>query len=341
MSLRGRLSLLGAVAIVAAACTTGGGATTAPSVAPTAAPTTAASAPASEAASPSEAASVAPIAGGLLDKVLKAGKLVVSTDPNYAPQSAQKPDGTYEGFDIDVATEIAKRLGVTVDWATPDWAVITAGDWSGRWDASVGSMTITTDRQKVLDFSDPYYYTPAQMAASTASGITTLEGLAGKTVCVGEATTYLDWLQGKKLDFGTLSPTTTPPAGVKATPRRPMPTARSCGASGRNDFEGFLSSSTTVDGRDQGRAAADQGRRPGLRRAARRGRRQERPRSDGLRRRGHPDRPGHARRRHAVGHVHQVVRPRPDQGADAVGFAPTLSLDGGADRRPHRSFREG
>ena len=65
-----------------------------------------------EAASPSAAASVAPIAGGLLDKVLKAGKLVVSTDPKYPPQSELKPDGTYEGFDIDVATEIAKRLGV-------------------------------------------------------------------------------------------------------------------------------------------------------------------------------------------------------------------------------------
>ena len=57
----------------------------------------------------------------------------------------------------------------------------------------------------MLDFSDPYYFTPAQMAASTASGITTLDGLAGKTVCVGEATTYLDWLNGT-LDFGTLVP---------------------------------------------------------------------------------------------------------------------------------------
>ncbi len=252
MSLRGRLSLLGAVAIVAGACTTGGGASTAPSTAPTAAPTAAASeaasAPASEAASPSAAASVAPIAGGLLDKVLKAGKLVVSTDPNYAPQSAQKPDGTFEGFDIDVATEIAKRLGVTVDWATPDWALITAGGWSGRWDASVGSMTITTDRQKVLDFSDPYYYTPAQMTASTASGITTLEGLAGKTVCVGEATTYLDWLQGKKLDFGTMSPTTTPPAGVKVVTQKTDAQCPQLWGAGRNDFEGFLSSSTTVEG---------------------------------------------------------------------------------------------
>jgi polar amino acid transport system substrate-binding protein len=247
MSLRGRLSLLGATAVLVAACSSGGGATSAPSAAASAAPSEAAPS-ASESTAPSESASVAPIEGGLLDKVVKAGKLVVSTDPNYAPQSAQKPDGTFEGFDIDVATEIAKRLGVTVEWATPDWAVITAGGWGGRWDASVGSMTITSERQKVLDFSDPYYYTPAQMAASTASGITTLEGLAGKTVCVGESTTYLDWLQGTKLDFGTLSPTTTPPAGVKVTTQKTDAQCPQLWGAGRNDFEGFLSSSTTVQG---------------------------------------------------------------------------------------------
>ncbi len=243
MSLRGRLSLLAAAAVVVAACSNGG-ATTAPSVAPSIAPSQAASTAPSE---PPSAAPATPIAGGLLDKVMKAGKVVVSTDPNYAPQSAQKPDGTFEGFDIDVATEIAKRLGLTVEFTTPDWAVITAGGWGGRWDMSVGSMTVTSDRQKVLDFSDPYYYTPAQMTASTASGITTLDGLAGKTVCVGESTTYLDWLQGKKLDFGTLSPTTTPPAGVKVTTQKTDAQCPQLWAAGRNDFEGFLSSSTTVD----------------------------------------------------------------------------------------------
>ncbi len=66
-----------------------------------------------------------PIAGGLLAKVLKAKKLVVSTDPNYAPQSFLKSDGTFEGFDIDVATEIAKRLGVAVAFETPNWDTIT------------------------------------------------------------------------------------------------------------------------------------------------------------------------------------------------------------------------
>jgi polar amino acid transport system substrate-binding protein len=210
------------------------------------APSTPASAEAT--AAPATPAPATPIPGGLLDKVMKAGALVVSTDPNYAPQSVQKPDGTYEGFDIDVATEVAKRLGVQVKFVTPDWALITAGSWSGRWDASVGSMTVTADRQKVLDFSPAYYYTPAQMTASVASGITTIDGLAGKTICAGASTTYLDWLDGKKLDFGTLSPTTSPPAGIKTVQLKTDALCPQTWKSGRNDFQGWLSSSTTVDG---------------------------------------------------------------------------------------------
>jgi len=86
----------------------------------------------------------------LLSKVKAAGKIVMSTDPEYPPQSALTPSGSYEGFDIDVGTEIAKRLGVDISFQTPSWEALTAGSWSGRWDFSVGSMTITSDRQKVL-----------------------------------------------------------------------------------------------------------------------------------------------------------------------------------------------
>ncbi len=245
--------LVVAALFIVTACSGGGTASSAPSSAPSTAPSAAPSAGASGSAGASAGASAAPVAGGLLDKVLKAGALTVSTDPNYKPQSFLKPDGTFEGFDIDVATEIAKRLGVQVKFVTPDWDVITAGSWKGRWDVSVGSMTVTADRQKVLDFSPPYYYTPAQMAASKASGVTTLDGLAGKTICAGKSTTYLDWLQGKKLDFGTLSPTTTPPAGIKTVSLKTDQDCPQTWAAGRNDFQGWLSSSTTVQGAiDQG-----------------------------------------------------------------------------------------
>ena len=197
--------------------------------------------------------SVAACGGGsstptnLLDKVTSTKKLVVSTDPKYPPQSELKSDGTYQGFDIDVANEIGKRMGVAVEFTTPDWTAITAGGWGGRWDISVGSMSITTDRAKVLDFSDPYYYTPAQMAASVKSGITTLDGLAGKTICSGEGTTYDSWLNGK-LNFGNFMDLGKPPAGSVPTT---LPTDRDCAdlwKSGRFDFDGWLSSITTVQG---------------------------------------------------------------------------------------------
>jgi polar amino acid transport system substrate-binding protein len=193
------------------------------------------------------AAEATVIPGGLLDKIKKAGKIVVSTDPAYPPQSELNPaDGTYQGFDIDVANEVAKRLGVTVEWQTPPWEAITAGGWGGRWDMSVGSMTITPDRAKVLDFSPPYYYTPAQMAASTHSGITTLDGLAGKSVCAGEGTTYYQWLTGT-LDFGPGGKPAPPPAGITATT---LPSDRDCAVQwqqGRFDYDGWLSSITTVE----------------------------------------------------------------------------------------------
>jgi len=182
----------------------------------------------------------------LLGKVEAADKVIMSTDPQYPPQSELAADGTFQGFDIDVGTEIAKRLGVEIEFTTPDWNIITAGSWGGRWDFSVGSMTITTPREKVLSFSKPYYYTPAQIATSTASGITTLDGLAGKTICVGEATTYFDWMSGT-LDLGSYTPTEGPPEGSKVTT---LSTDRLCAENwkaGRTDFEGWLSSSTTVD----------------------------------------------------------------------------------------------
>jgi polar amino acid transport system substrate-binding protein len=237
------ISLIAVVAVFAAACTSGG-ASAVPTVGPSTAPTSAASAAGSEA--PSTAASVAPVAGGLLDKVLKAGKLVIATDKDYAPQSFLSPDGKWTGFDVAVATEIAKRLGVTPEFHHYDWAVITAGRWASRFDISVGSMTITGKRQKILDFTTPYYFTPAQMTATTKSGITSLDGLAGKTVCVGVSTTYEDWLKGQ-FDSVSLGPVATPPAGVKV---KTEPTDANCAEfikSGRDIGEGFLTSSTTAD----------------------------------------------------------------------------------------------
>jgi polar amino acid transport system substrate-binding protein len=183
--------------------------------------------------------------GDQLATICTAGVIKVSTDPNYAPQSFLNPDGTFEGFDIDTATAIAQRLGVDVQFETPTFDAVVAGGWNGRWDISVGSITVTEERQGILDFTDPYYYTPAQMAATNASGITTIEGLAGKTICVASATTYLAWLQGTLSLVGSPDPAT-PPENVTPTTLETDQLCAQAVASGRTDFEGWLSSSTTV-----------------------------------------------------------------------------------------------
>lgn len=185
--------------------------------------------------------------GDLLDTIKERGEIVVSTDPNYAPQSFVNSDGSYDGFDVDVAKEIADRLGVDISFETPEWEAITAGNWSERWDISVGSMTITTDRKDVLDFTKPYYYTPAQMAASDASGINSIEEFSGETICAGESTTYVDWMNGD-LSLVDAPEPAQPPADITATT---LPTDANCAESiqaGREEFSGWISSSTTVQG---------------------------------------------------------------------------------------------
>jgi polar amino acid transport system substrate-binding protein len=183
----------------------------------------------------------------MLARIQADGVIRMSTDPAYPPQSFLDTDGSLNGFDIDVGTEIATRLGVDIVFETPDFALVSAGNWSDRWDFSVGSVTITSARQEVLDFTQPYYYTPAQFAVRTDSGYTTLDDLAGTTVCMGEGTTYLDWYNGE-LDFGTETPDTVPPEGSVATT---LPTDRNCAeswAAGRMDFEGWLTAAPTVQG---------------------------------------------------------------------------------------------
>jgi len=138
-------------------------------------------------------------ANDLLASIEDDGVLTVSTDPAYPPQSSLNEDtGEYEGFDIDVATEIAERMGVEVAWEAPAWETITAGSWNGRWDLSVGSMTVTPERSEVLHFSSPYYYTPAVVAVAadndSIADLTT--DLDGQAIAVCGSCTYDFYLQG-------------------------------------------------------------------------------------------------------------------------------------------------
>jgi len=132
----------------------------------------------------------------VLEEILLAGKIKVSTDANYAPQSYLNDNGELEGFDISVAKEMAKRLGVKIEFITPDWDLITAGKWGKRWDVSIGSMTPTAERKQALLFTMPYYSSPAQFAVHKKNTtIKTLSDLAGKKIGIASETTNERYLQ--------------------------------------------------------------------------------------------------------------------------------------------------
>jgi polar amino acid transport system substrate-binding protein len=134
-------------------------------------------------------------ADDVLSEIMAAKEIKVSTDPNYAPQSFIAANGELDGFDIDVAKEVAKRLGVKVKFITPEWDMITSGKWGKRWDLSIGSMTITPERMQILYFTHPYYYTPAQFAVhKDNTTIKTVADMAGKKIGVCSECTYERWL---------------------------------------------------------------------------------------------------------------------------------------------------
>jgi len=187
---------------------------------------------------------------GHLAAICEAGVLVVSTDPAYPPQSfLNEETGEYEGFDIAVATEIADRLGVEVEFTDPTFDAVVAGNWSGRWDVSVGSVTVTEERKEILDFTQPYYYTPAQLSVHADSDLASVEDLAGETVCAGEATTYLFWIEGTlnlPEEAGDIAEV---PEGMTATT---LPTDIDCAEAWRSgrtdDFAGWLTALPTAQG---------------------------------------------------------------------------------------------
>ena len=133
-------------------------------------------------------------AGETLDRVDSSKVLKVATNAGWPPQSFLDDSNQLVGFDIDVANEIAKRLGVVAEFDTPEWGVMTGGRWSGRWDVAVGSITPTKPRSEVLDFAGIYYYTPYVFAVNADSKVSDPKDLNGKKIGVETGTTSEEYI---------------------------------------------------------------------------------------------------------------------------------------------------
>src|SRR5262249_42926116 len=137
MAFTRRLAYLGALLALLALAACGGGTTasqatqapqaTAAAVATAAPEATQAPAPTAAAegtAAPEATGATAAGGNDLLADVKKRGKLLIATDANYKPQSFKNADGTWDGFDIAVGNEVAKRLGVEAEFQDISWDII-------------------------------------------------------------------------------------------------------------------------------------------------------------------------------------------------------------------------
>lgn len=124
-----------------------------------------------------------------LERVKEAGKLTVVGSGGYPPFN-YIDDGEVVGFDVEVGAEIAKRLGVELDYVTSDWDGLIEGLRSSRYDGILGSMAITDERLKVVDFTTPYYYSGAQLFTTTDSNITDVSEMEGKAIAVATGTNF-------------------------------------------------------------------------------------------------------------------------------------------------------
>lgn len=92
-----------------------------------------------------------------LDKIKEAGKIVVGTSADYAPFEYVDETGTMMGFDVELMTEIAKRMGVTLEWSDMPFDSLIAAVQGGKIDASIASFNYDEERDKSVDFTEAYY----------------------------------------------------------------------------------------------------------------------------------------------------------------------------------------
>lgn len=126
-----------------------------------------------------------------LNQIKQKGTLTVAMSGEYPPFSQPSLKGGLEGFDVDVANEIGRRLGVKVKVVKTEFPSIIAGLQSGIFDLAVASQSKTPERAKAVDFSDrPYYYDGVQLFVPVGSKAVGLAALKGQPVGVALGTIF-------------------------------------------------------------------------------------------------------------------------------------------------------
>ncbi len=133
---------------------------------------------------------------GDLAGIREPGSLTFAMSGQYPPFNFVDESNQLTGFDVAVCSDIARRLGLQPRPISIAWDGIIAGLLAGKYDLICGSMAITEQRLRTVDFSAPYYRSGAQLFVPRGSSATSAADLAGKRIGVTLGTTYEEWVRG-------------------------------------------------------------------------------------------------------------------------------------------------
>jgi polar amino acid transport system substrate-binding protein len=128
-------------------------------------------------------------------QTISAGKLRVGSDIPYPPFEFGEPP--YQGFDLDVVRAIAKKLDLQTTFVKTPFDTIFRNLAQGKFDMMASASTITAERKKTVDFSDPYFPADQSLMVKRGSDIETVDDLSGKTVGAQLGTTGADYAKDK------------------------------------------------------------------------------------------------------------------------------------------------
>ncbi|KPW23220.1 Cystine transporter subunit [Pseudomonas cannabina pv. alisalensis] len=137
------------------------------------------------------------MAGEQLQKIKESGTLNVGLEGTYPPFSFVDEKGKLTGFEVELSEALAKELGVKAKVQPSKWDGILAALDSKRLDVVINQVTISDERKKKYDFSQPYTVSGIQalVLKKNADAIKSAQDLTGKKVGVGLGTNYEQWLK--------------------------------------------------------------------------------------------------------------------------------------------------
>ncbi|AQZ98174.1 amino acid ABC transporter substrate-binding protein [Comamonas kerstersii] len=130
-------------------------------------------------------------------------KIVVGLDDNFPPMGFRDEKNELVGFDIDMAKEATKRLGMEVEFKPIDWSAKEAELNGKRIDVLWNGLTILESRKQHIAFTDPYMANRQIIIVKAGSDIADKAGLAGKVVGVQESSSAVDAMKKEEAVFNT------------------------------------------------------------------------------------------------------------------------------------------